>query len=420
MMVMRAFHHHALNTTTVSKRRQKSLRRRRKCFRRRRQRRSAFPALRASSSPPPKDDDSLGGFDELDEEEEETTTTTTTNEEGIPNVLPPIGGSLLPKEQDGHVSGYVAIVGRPNAGKSTLLNAILGTKLSIVNPKPQTTRHRISGVLSDARSQMVVLDTPGVMRTAFNKLDERMLKSVKSSVTTADCLIVVVDGDDFTAEKDFEHLLMLDDDADDDAKMIFGKIPTAICVNKCDRIKDVERIKELMRYFRKIEGISEVIPISALNDTGVKEVVEWAKEQLPNGPSYFSKEYLSEHPERFFVAEIIREKIFELYSQEVPYCSSVWVEELKERKPPAKDLIRATIYVERQSQVGIIVGENGAAMKKLSTEARKDIETFLEKGVFLELKVKSKPGWRSNDKSLREFGLEDPNKTTNPDFREIK
>ena len=346
--------------------------------------------------------------DELDEDDETV------------KVLPPIGGgAMLPKERDGHVSGYVAIVGRPNAGKSTLLNAILGTKLSIVTKKPQTTRHRISGVLSDDASQMIVLDTPGVMRTAFNALDETMLKSVKSSVATADCLILVVDGDaKDTAEKDFEHLL---DDADAAAAAkIFGKIPTAICVNKCDRIKDVERIKELMRYFRKIEGISEVIPISALNDTGVKEVVEWAKEQLPNGPSYFSKEYLSEHPERFFVAEIIREKIFELYSQEVPYCSSVWVEELKERKPPAKDLIRATIYVERQSQVGIIVGENGAAMKKLSTEARKDIETFLEKGVFLELKVKSKPGWRSNDTSLREFGLEDPNKTTNPDFREIK
>ena len=357
------------------------------------------------------DDDDDDDDDELDEDDET-----------VIKVLPPIGGGgamLLPKERDGHVSGYVAIVGRPNAGKSTLLNAILGTKLSIVTKKPQTTRHRISGVLSDDASQMIVLDTPGVMRTAFNALDETMLKSVKSSVATADCLILVVDGDaKDTAEKDFEHLL---DDADAAAAAkIFGKIPTAICVNKCDRIKDVERIKELMRYFRKIEGISEVIPISALNDTGVKEVVEWAKEQLPNGPSYFSKEYLSEHPERFFVAEIIREKIFELYSQEVPYCSSVWVEELKERKPPAKDLIRATIYVERQSQVGIIVGENGAAMKKLSTEARKDIETFLEKGVFLELKVKSKPGWRSNDTSLREFGLEDPNKTTNPDFREIK
>ena len=406
-MMMRAHHHrHRRRALDVSSRRktQQSLCCRR-CFRRRQN--DAFSAPRASSSHQRKDHrDELDDDDELDEDDETV------------KVLPPIGGgAMLPKERDGHVSGYVAIVGRPNAGKSTLLNAILGTKLSIVTKKPQTTRHRISGVLSDDASQMIVLDTPGVMRTAFNALDETMLKSVKSSVATADCLILVVDGDaKDTAEKDFEHLL---DDADAAAAAkIFGKIPTAICVNKCDRIKDVERIKELMRYFRKIEGISEVIPISALNDTGVKEVVEWAKEQLPNGPSYFSKEYLSEHPERFFVAEIIREKIFELYSQEVPYCSSVWVEELKERKPPAKDLIRATIYVERQSQVGIVVGEDGAAMKKLSTEARKDIEVFLERGVFLEMKVKSKPGWRSNDKSLTEFGLEDPNKTSNPDFRE--
>ena len=206
---------------------------------------------------------------------------------------------LLPKERDGHVSGYVAIVGRLNAGKSTLLNAILGTKLSIVTKKPQTTRHRISGVLSDDASQMIVLDTPGVMRTAFNALDETMLKSVKSSVATADCLILVVDGDaKDTAEKDFEHLL--DDFADAAAAAkIFGKIPTAICVNKCDRIKDVERIKELMRYFRKIEGISEVIPISALNDTGVKEVVEWAKEQLPNGRRTFPRNICRNIPSGF-------------------------------------------------------------------------------------------------------------------------
>ena len=220
-------------------------------------------------------------------------------------MLPYIGGDLLPKETETHTSGYVAIVGRPNAGKSTLLNKILGTKLSIVTKKPQTTRHRILGVLSDDESQMVLLDTPGVMRSAFNKLDETMLKSVRSSVKTADCLIIVIDGDaKETAEKDFENLLDVD---------VIGKVPTAVCVNKCDRIKDVQRIKELMKYFRQVEGVSEVIPISALNDTGVKEVVQWAKGKLPVGPSYFSKEYLSEHPERFFVAEIIREKIFELY-----------------------------------------------------------------------------------------------------------
>ena len=239
------------------------------------------------------------------------------DDEPPPEVLPYIGGDLLPKETETHTSGYVAIVGRPNAGKSTLLNKILGTKLSIVTKKPQTTRHRILGVLSDEESQMVLLDTPGVMRSAFNKLDETMLKSVRSSVKTADCLIIVIDGDaKETAEKDFENLLDVD---------VIGKVPTAVCVNKCDRIKDVQRIKELMKYFRQVEGVSEVIPISALNDTGVKEVVQWAKGKLPVGPSYFSKEYLSEHPERFFVAEIIREKIFELYSQEVPYLSLIHI-----------------------------------------------------------------------------------------------
>ena len=327
-----------------------------------------------------------------------------------PIVLPYIGGALLPKVSKTHKSGYCAIIGRPNAGKSTLLNKILGVKLSIVTKKPQTTRHRILGVLSDEEHQMVLLDTPGVMIEAFNKLDEQMLRAVRTSVNTADCLIVMIDGDAKDGvERDFENLV---------DKEVLGKIPVCVCVNKCDRIKDKDKIKEAMRFFKNIDGIEEVIPISALNDLGVNEVVKWAKSKLPIGPAYFSKDDLSEHPERFFVAEIIREKIFELYSQEVPYCSSVWVEDMIERKPPAKDLIRATVYVERQSQVGIIVGEEGNAMKKLSTEARKDIELFLERGVFLEIKVKAKPGWRSNAKSITEFGLEDPNKTKNPDFRE--
>ena len=177
------------------------------------------------------------------------------DDEPPPEVLPYIGGDLLPKETETHTSGYVAIVGRPNAGKSTLLNKILGTKLSIVTKKPQTTRHRILGVLSDEESQMVLLDTPGVMRSAFNKLDETMLKSVRSSVKTADCLIIVIDGDaKETAEKDFENLLDVD---------VIGKVPTAVCVNKCDRIKDVQRIKELMKYFRPVSYTHLTLPTKA-------------------------------------------------------------------------------------------------------------------------------------------------------------
>ncbi len=318
-------------------------------------------------------------------------------------VLPYIGGELLRPDPPGHRSGYVAIVGRPNAGKSTLMNDLIGTKLSIVTFKPQTTRHRILGILSDDDSQMVLLDTPGVMMEEFNKLDGIMLKSVRNSMANADVLFYIVDAarDPYGA---WEGL----------APKKGKRVPTALILNKCDLVGDRERIMELIEYFESQDAIDSVLPISAVNSTGTRNVREWALEHLPLGPTLYPKDAISEHPERFFIAEIIREKIFLQYKQEVPYSTQVWIESHTERDGAKKDLILAKVFVERQSQVGIIVGQGGSAMKKLSSSARADIEKFLDRPVFLDIQVKVRDGWRQDDRSLEDLGLDDPNRLETP------
>ena len=337
-------------------------------------------------------DEDARDFDDDDDDDDENV-----------EVLPYIGGELLKPDPPGHKSGYVAIVGRPNAGKSTLMNDLVGTKLSIVTYKPQTTRHRILGILSDENSQMVLLDTPGVMVEEFNKLDGMMLKSVRNSMANADVLFYIVDAarDPYGA---WEGL----------APKKGKRVPTALILNKCDMVGDRERIMELIEYFQAQEAIDEVLPISALNSTGTRNVKEWALERLPLGPTLYPKDAISEHPERFFIAEIIREKIFLQYKQEVPYSTQVWIETHKERDGVKKDLILAKVFVERQSQIGIIVGQGGAAMKKLSSSARADIEKFLGRPVFLDIQVKVRDGWREDDRSLEDLGLDDPNRLESP------
>ena len=324
-------------------------------------------------------------------------------DEPEPELVPYIGGELLKADPPGHKSGYVAIVGRPNAGKSTLMNDLVGTKLSIVTFKPQTTRHRILGIVSEDAYQMVLLDTPGVMVEEFNKLDGIMLKSVRNSMANADVMFYIVDAarDTYGA---WEGL----------APKKGKRVPTALIMNKCDLVGDRERIMELIDYFRAQDGIDDVLPISALNSTGVENVKNWALDRLPLGPTLYPKEAISEHPERFFIAEIIREKIFLQYKQEVPYSTQVWIEAHKERDCAKKDLILAKVYVERQSQIGIIVGQGGAAMKKLSSTAREDIEKFLGRPVFLDIQVKVRDGWRQDEASLEDLGLDDPNRLEQP------
>ena len=349
---------------------------------------STLPAMNDEGD----DDD---GDDDDDENDEEAQ---------VLEVLPPVGGETLASvDPPGHRSGYVAIVGRPNAGKSTLMNTLVGMKLSIVTYKPQTTRHRISGILSDVHYQMVLLDTPGVMLTEFNKLDTMMLRSVRGAMANADVVFVIVDGlrDPKGA---WEGLV---------PKNRKNPAPLGVILNKCDLINR-EEISALAHWFAAQPGVEAVFPASALENIGTSPLKDWALSKLPLGPTLYPKDSVSEHPERFFVAEIIREKIFLQYKQEVPYSTQVWIESHKERDGIKKDLIVAKVYVERQSQVGILVGANGSALKKLSSAAREDIETFLGRPVFLDVGVKVKEGWRENATSLSDLGLDDANRLESP------
>ena len=348
---------------------------------------------------PDDDEDYVDEEDEdaVDEEDEEDTSEL--------RVVKDLGTSLLKGDPEGHKSGYVAIVGRPNAGKSTLMNALVGTKLSVVTHKPQTTRHRILGIISEDEYQMVLLDTPGVMREEFNKLDEMMLTSVRNAMANADVMLCIVD-----ASRDpvgnFEGLLPDD---------LNRRAPLGVILNKCDLL-ELDEIKELKKRFERHPNVQKVFPVSALAGVGTDAPKRWCVERLPLGPTLYPKETISEHPERFFIAEIIREKIFLQYQQEIPYSTQVWVQSHKERDGVKKDLILAKVFVERKSQMGILIGAGGKALKRLSTAARLDIEKFLGRPVYLDLGVKVREGWRSDDAALEDLGLDDPNRLEQPNL----
>ncbi|KAJ9703507.1 hypothetical protein PVL29_005027 [Vitis rotundifolia] len=255
-----------------------------------------------------------------------------------------------------HRSGYVAVLGKPNVGKSTLANQMIGQKLSIVTDKPQTTRHRILGICSGPEYQMILYDTPGVIEKKMHKLDSMMMKNVRSAAINADCVVVLVDA-----------------------------------------------CKEPQKWYEKFTDVDEVIPVSAKYGQGVDDVKDWILSKLPLGPAYYPKDIVSEHPERFFVGEIVREKIFMQYRNEVPYACQVNVVSYKTR-PTAKDFIQVEIVVEKNSQKIILIGKEGKALKLLATAARLDIEDFLQKKVFLEVEVKVKENWRQDEGLLKNYG----------------
>ncbi|XP_051140344.1 GTPase ERA-like, chloroplastic [Andrographis paniculata] len=292
-----------------------------------------------------------------------------------------------------HRSGYVAVVGKPNVGKSTLSNQMLGQKLSIVTDKPQTTRHRILGICSGPVYQMILYDTPGVIEKKMHKLDSMMMKNVRSAAINADCVIVVVDATKIP--QTIEEVL-------EGVGEFKGKLPTLLVLNKKDLIKPGEIAKKI-EWYEKCTDADEVIPVSAKYGDGVEDVKEWILSKLPYGPAYYPKDIASEHPERFFVAEIIREKIFMQYRNEVPYACQVNVVAYKSR-PNAKDFIQVEIVVEKNSQKIILIGKEGKALKLLATAARLDIEDFLQKKVFLEIEVKVKENWRQNEGLLKFYG----------------
>jgi len=288
-----------------------------------------------------------------------------------------------------HKAGFVNIVGNPNAGKSTLMNILVGERLSIITSKAQTTRHRILGIVNGEDFQIVYSDTPGIIVPQY-KLQEGMMTFVGSALTDADVLLLVVD---LTDDKPIEKKAY--------DRILTSKVPVLILLNKMDAVTG-EGLERSAEKWKREFPEATMIPMSALKKKNTDIVLKKILELLPEHPAYFPKDELTDKPERFFVSEIIREKILHLYDQEIPYSVEVVVEEFQVKTTLTK--IRAVIYVMRESQKGIILGEHGSAIKKLGTSARIDIEKFIGRKVFLELFVKVDKDWRDSDRELKRFG----------------
>lgn len=289
-----------------------------------------------------------------------------------------------------HKSGFVNIVGNPNVGKSTLMNNLVGERISIITSKAQTTRHRIMGIVNTPDYQIVFSDTPGVLQPKY-KLQESMLNFSEGALVDADVLIYVTDVvEDPSKNADFL------------AKVAKEKIPVLLVINKIDLVKVQVDLEELTERWQGILPNAEIFPVSAKEGFNVDNIVKRIVELLPVSAPYFGKDALTDKPARFFVTEIIREKILTLYEKEIPYSVEVIVEKFEEKEKSIH--IMAVIYVERDSQKGIIIGHQGSKIKKVGMEARKDIEKFFDKSVFLELFVKVEPNWRNRENKLRSFG----------------
>jgi|TARA_B110000444_G_C18807792_1_gene580920 GTP-binding protein Era len=288
-----------------------------------------------------------------------------------------------------HKSGYINIIGNPNVGKSTLTNLFVGHKLSIITHKAQTTRHRILGIINSENYQMVISDTPGILKPA-HKLHESMMDFVNMTFEDADILLYMVEYKDYKL-KDLKLF----------NKIKTTKTPLFLLINKIDNIDQV-KLETEMDYWKEALPNSEVWPISAKEKFNIEELKNRMIDILPEGPAYFPKDQITDKPERFFVNEIIREKILIYFKKEIPYSVEVTTESFEEEPNIIK--IRSIIMVERSSQKGIIIGHKGDAIKKVGTQARIDMEVFFDKKIFLDLQVKVNKNWRSNDQQLRRFG----------------
>jgi len=291
-----------------------------------------------------------------------------------------------------HKAGFVNIIGKPNAGKSTLMNILVGEKLSIITSKAQTTRHRILGIVSTDEHQIVFSDTPGIL-TPHYKMHESMMKFVYTALSDADVLLLIID----VTSKD-----KLEDELMDKLKKSGSKI--VVLLNKIDLIKP-EELELTSAAWAALLPEAEIIPISALEKFNTEYLTKRIVALLPDSPAFYDKDQLTDKPEKFFVSEIIREKILLNYDKEIPYSCEVYVESFKDEPTILK--IRALIFVSRESQKGIIIGHQGSGLKRVGTQARKDIEQFFDKKVFLELFVKVKKDWRNNDYMLKQFGYEE-------------
>lgn len=290
-----------------------------------------------------------------------------------------------------HKAGFVSIIGKPNAGKSTLMNSLVGEKMSIITPKAQTTRHRIIGIVNDEEHQIIFSDTPGVIKPNYS-LQESMMNFVQGSLIDADLILFVTDINE-------KH-----DESDVIEKLRKTSSPVAVLINKIDKSSE-EEVRSKIEYWRETLNPDTIFAISALHEYGVPAIMDYIKEKLPVHPAYYAKDELTDKNMRFFVSEIIREKVFKLYDKEIPYSTEIIVTAYKEEENITR--IAAEIIVERDSQKNIIIGKAGSMIKKVGTYARQDIEEFIDGKVFLELFVKVIPDWRSKKNYLKRFGYDD-------------
>ncbi|WP_163381359.1 GTPase Era [Cyclobacterium sp. SYSU L10401] len=290
-----------------------------------------------------------------------------------------------------HKAGFVNIIGKPNVGKSTLMNALLGEKLSIISSKAQTTRHRILGIMNEEDYQIVFSDTPGMLKPKY-ELHKSMMGFVNLSLEDADVIVFVTDL--FETDEDIQEIIH---------KINDSGVPVLLVINKIDLNKE-EKLQEVTEYWIQRINATEVIPVSALENFNLQKIMQEIQDRLPVHPPFYDKEELSDRPERFFASEIIREKIFTQYKKEIPYSTEVRIEDFEESEKLIR--MRALIFVERQSQKGIIIGDKGKALKKVGTEARIEMETFFGKKVFLETFVKVEENWRKSKNKLKKFGYD--------------
>ena len=300
-----------------------------------------------------------------------------------------------------HKSGYVTILGLPNAGKSTLLNALLGQKIAITNKKPQTTRKKILGILSHNNYQIIFVDTPGILSPSY-LLQEKMMEEVTLSLNDADVILLLIDvKKDPSGSQTFNQKFVIEN-------LNKSKRKIVVLLNKIDLVQQSEAVR-LLEHFESMNKFNSVIPISATEIFNLDRLIETIVRELPEGPSYYPEDIVADKNERFFVSEIIREKILELYREEIPYSVEVLISEFKEREEN-KDFISAEIVVERDTQKAIIIGKGGAEIKKLGQIAREAVEDFLQRETFLELRVKVRKNWRSDENLLKQFGYKSESK----------
>jgi len=288
-----------------------------------------------------------------------------------------------------HKSGFVNIFGAPNAGKSTLLNALLGEQLVITSPKVQTTRHRILGILTEPEYQLIFSDTPGIIEPKY-KLHNKMMLHVKSALEDADVAILVHD-----IAQPAEEMEAI-------AGMLRLKVPAILLLNKIDTVKDKKEIEARVKLFQERFPKWEVMPVSAAKKKNVDKIIPAVLKHMPEAPPYYPEDSISDRPVRFFVSELIREQIYNLYHEEIPYHSAVIIQSFEEK--PTLNVIKAEIIVSRETQKVILIGKGGSMIKQLGINARKKIEEFLEAKVHLELFIKVRPKWRDNENYLREYG----------------